>query len=71
MAENLGEFSKPGTDLKSAGQIVHVGGVLKMSGLADFKSVPSFENWPRFVGVIEQNKMSNSFCQYCTYIHLK
>ena len=35
------------------GQIVHVGGVLKTSGPADFKSV--FENWPRFVGVIEQN----------------
>ena len=26
------------------GQIVHVGGVLKTSGPADFKSVPSFEN---------------------------
>ena len=40
--------------------------VLKMSGPADFKSVPGFENWPRFVGVIEQNKISNSLCQYCT-----
>ena len=29
--------------------------VLKMLGPADFKSVPGFENWPRFVGVIEQN----------------
>ena len=39
--------------------------VLKMSGPADFKSVPGFENWPRFGGVIEQNKICNSFCQYC------
>ena len=31
------------------GQIVHVH-VLKMSGPADFKSAPGFENWPRFVG---------------------
>ena len=43
----------------------HVGGVLKMSGPADFKSVPGFDNWPRFIGVIEQNKISNSFCHYC------
>ena len=47
------------------GQIVHVGGVLKTSGPADFKSAPGFENWQRFVGVIEQNKISNSLCQYC------
>ena len=26
------------------GQIVHVGGVLKTSGPADFKSAPGFEN---------------------------
>ena len=39
------------------GQIVHVGGVLKTSGPADFKSAPGFENWPRFVGAIEQNKI--------------
>ena len=47
------------------GQIGHVGGVLKTSGPADFKSAPGFENWPRFVGVIEQNKIFNSLCQYC------
>ena len=49
------------------GQIVHVGGILKTSGPADFKSAPGIENWPRFVGVTEQNKISNSLCQYCTY----
>ena len=30
------------------GQVAHVGGVLKMSRPADFKSVPGFENQPRF-----------------------
>ena len=29
---------------------------MKTSGPADFKSAPDFENWPRFVGVIEQKK---------------
>ena len=52
-----------------------VGGVLKTSGPADFKSVPGFENWPRFVGVIEQNKISQTFFHYCRtlmhYIYLK
>ena len=43
------------------GQIAHVGGVLKTSGTADFKSVPGFENQPRFVGVIEQNKIQQTF----------
>ena len=43
------------------GQIGHVGCVLQTSRLADFKSAPSFENWPRFVGVIEQNEISYSF----------
>ena len=47
------------------GQIVHVGVVLKMSGQADFKYAHGFENLPRFVGVIEQNKISNSLCHYC------
>ena len=42
----------------------HVGGVLKTSGPGDFNSVPGFENWPRFVGVIEQNKISDSFDKY-------
>ena len=43
------------------GQIGHVGGVLKTSGPADSKSVPGFNNWPRFVGVIEENKIWNSY----------
>ena len=30
------------------GQSGHVGGVLKLSGPADFKSVPGFEDRPRF-----------------------
>ena len=36
-----------------------------MSGPADFKSVPGFENEPRFVGVIEQNKIQQTFFHYC------
>ena len=32
---------------------------------ADFKSVPGFDNRPRFVGVIEQNKISDSYENYC------
>ena len=48
------------------GQIANVGCVLKTSGPADSKSVPGFNNWPRFVGVIEQNKISNSYENYCT-----
>ena len=48
------------------GQIGHVGGVLKTSGPADSKYyVPGFDNWPRSVGVIEQNKISNSYENYC------
>ena len=43
------------------GQIGHVGGVLETSGPADSKSVPGFENRPRFVGVIEQNKNITDF----------
>ena len=39
------------------GQIVHVGGVLKLLEQADFKTDPGFDNCPRFVGVIEQNKI--------------
>ena len=49
-------------------QIAHVGGVLKTSGPADSKYTPGFENWPRFVGVIEQNKISDSFDKYCIII---
>ena len=47
-------------------QIVHVGGVLKSSEPADFKADPGFENCPRFVGEMEQNKILNSFDKYCT-----
>ena len=50
------------------GQIGHLGGVLKMSGPADSKSVPGFENWPRFAWVIEQNKISQTFFHYCTIL---
>ena len=39
------------------GQIAHVGGVLKLSEPADFKTDPGFENCLRFVGVINQNKI--------------
>ena len=38
-------------------QIDHVGDLLKLSEQADFKTDPGFENCPRFVGVIEQNKI--------------
>ena len=34
------------------------GTVLESSGRADSKTVPGFDNQPRFVGVIEQNKIS-------------
>ena len=40
---------------------------MEFSGQADFRTVPGFDNWPRFVGVIEQNKISDSFCHYCMY----
>ena len=46
-------------------------GVLKMSGPAVFKSVPGFENWPRFVGVIEQNKIYQTYDHLCTYLYIK
>ena len=42
-----------------------VGGVLKMSGPVDFKSVTGSENQPRFVGVIEQNNIQQTFYHYC------
>ena len=45
---------------------IHLSGtVLESSGWADSKTVPGFDKWPRFVGVIEQNKISNSLCHYC------
>ena len=47
------------------GQIVHVGGVLKSLEPADSKTDPGFDNCPRFVGVIKQNKISNSYENYC------
>ena len=39
------------------GQIEHVGGTLKLSEPADFKTSPGSENCPRFVGVVEQYKI--------------
>ena len=50
------------------GQIVDVGGVLKTSGTADSESVPGFKNWPRFVGVIEQNKIRRTYFHHCSTI---
>ena len=47
----------PKISLPKLGQIEHVGGVLKMSEQADFKTDTGFENCPRFVGVIDQNKI--------------
>ena len=40
------------------GQIQLSGTVLESSGQADLKTVPGFDNWPKFEGVIEQNKIS-------------
>ena len=42
------------------GQIAHVGVVLKLSG-------PGFENCPRFVGVIDQNKIQQTFPNDCIF----
>ena len=53
------------------GQIELSGTVLESSGRADFRTVPGFDNWPRFVGVIEQNKISDSFCHYCIITSLR
>ena len=36
-----------------------------MPGPADSKSFPGFDNRPRFVGVIDQNKISNYYENYC------
>ena len=38
---------------------------MESSGRADFRTVPGFDNGPRFVGVIEQNKISDSYENYC------
>ena len=43
---------------------------MESSGQADSKTVPGFDNWPRFVGVIGQNKISNSLCHYCIWLIL-
>ena len=40
------------------GQIGHVGGVSKLSGPADSKTDPGFENRTRFEGVIGQNLLT-------------
>ena len=56
----------PQISQQKLGQIGHVGGVLKTSGPANFKPLPCFDNWPRFVGVTEQNKIMDSFDKYCT-----
>ena len=51
--------------------MAHVGGVFKMLGPADFKLVPGFENQPRFVGVIEQNKIQQTFFHYCITLSIR
>ena len=56
---------KPQISQPKLSQIGHVGGVLKMSGPADFKYVPGFENRPEFVGVIVENKIQQTFFHYC------
>ena len=38
---------------------------MKLSEPADFKTDPGFENCPRFVGVIEQNKLQQTFPHDC------
>ena len=38
---------------------------MESSGQADSKSVPGFENWPRFAWVIAKNKILDSFDKYC------
>ena len=47
------------------GQIKLSGTVLESSGRADSKTVPGFDNWPRFVGVIEQNKIQRTYEHDC------
>ena len=55
---NLGQFKLSGTVLESSGQ-------------ADSKTVPGFDNRPRFVGVIEQNKIQRTYehdCIWASYL---
>ena len=47
----------PSLTHSNLGQILLPGTVLESSWRADSKTVPGFDNWPRFVGVIKQNKI--------------
>ena len=47
------------------GQIGRVGGVLKLSGPAVSKTDTGFEICPRFVGVIGQNKIQQTYDHDC------
>ena len=51
------------------GQIKLSGTVLESSGRADSKTVPGFDNWPRFVVVIEQNKIQRTYEHDCKMIN--
>ena len=44
---------KPQISQPKLGQFQHSGGVLESSGHADFKTVPGFEIWARFIGDIK------------------
>ena len=46
---------------KNLGQIAFVRGVLKLSGPADSKTDTGFEICPRFVGVIGQNQIQQTY----------
>ena len=59
------------TLIYSAKSSSNSGGVLESSGQADSKTVPGFDDWSRFKGVIEQNKISNFFCHYCIFLESK
>ena len=41
-------------------------GCFKIEWPADSKSVPGFGNWPTIVGVIEQNKIQQTYFHHCT-----
>ena len=55
---NLGQLSKPVSVLKPAGSDDFKTHPTCTIWPADFKSVPGFENWPRFVGVICRAKQN-------------
>ena len=42
--------------------------VLESARPEDSKTVPDFDNRPRFVGDIEQNKISDFYEKYCMYV---